>query len=424
MCVQVHGGGSRSVKEWTKVKNSRLITEYNCPNFHFLETNLVSPGAQEFFYTSIPLQIQHLKLSSCHVTSDSLLRILSLCSKSLVYLEILDFSRFESSSSTEVFPGCRQRSGIAFRSLTTLILDDSRSQSSANFPGNKKVQLSSAFLQEVLGRVETLQTICFHGWNPKTCSNIIKTLGSTLPKCLEAVQFLEIACVVDDKLEARKQYAFLKHMEWVHLPNLRNLEVSFDLSFEACPVENYLDKALIERLTNGLAVLVEGANKTLVNVVLLNCPVSNGVFRNGVRSFPKLCSVTTTGCLITKLDDDDNNNPISEVTSEVPLRQRREGQHTLAFPVISESSVASTSDESQPEIVDLTTLTRVDVYLCACGLLLFVAFVHFGLRYLFGTFQPWTLDNIEAIIFAIVIFCVFKGSELRTLWLSNDTCIL
>ncbi|CAL8095650.1 unnamed protein product [Orchesella dallaii] len=393
--VQVDTSKLNIKLEWAKLRLLRLITQYNCPNFHIVKTNLLSSEALNFFQSSVRHQMKYLKITECQISNEILLHILACTARNLEYLEIHDFSKVVPSSGN-LFPN--ERRGPYLFNLKTIILDNRTVHEDLESLPNDDANLAPTFLRKVLEKSVNLECIGLFEWNTINCLRYMKVLSSLPPGNLDNVQTLEMSCVLDDSLDCTNHYDFLNELQWVHLPNLKRLTVYCDTRLEFAPA---LSRSNIMEFTKSLAILIEGAAETLEVLELINCPVSNQVFRIGMNSFPNLSKVDTTGSLITKLDPNGNAGSNQKmIRRKKPRRIQIEGQ-------VENVSRSGETDDKTPVV------TRYEVYKILCGIIIAVILIYFGTTSIFGAHVATML---QVFIFSVIVFCFHESSEVAALW--------
>ncbi|ODM96761.1 hypothetical protein Ocin01_09920 [Orchesella cincta] len=375
--IQIDALQTNAKLEWVRLRLLRLITLYNCPNFHIVKTSLLSSEALDFFQSSVRYQMKYLKITKCQMSTEVLLHILACTAKHLGHLEIRDFSQFVQSSGN-LFP--KERRGPNLSNLKTIILDNNAFSDDTQISSEGDDQVSLSFVKKVLEKSINLESIGLLGWNATSCHHYVKVLAALPPGNLDNVQTFSLSCNVDIALNIKSQYDFLRELQWIRLPNLTRLTIDCNLPLE---LATGLTGSMIEDFTKSLAILLEGATETLEMLELINCPVTNEVLRIGMNSFPNLSKVDTSGSMITKLDPNGNATP----RYKIPL-QRKPGKS----PVKSQIRYAARLEETDGGTPEST---RYEVYEILCGIILAAMLIHFGAT---SVFRPHFATMMEIVI--------------------------
>lgn len=401
-------------KEWAQLRLDNLISRFCCPNFHFVKTDLDVPWAMEFFQSSVRHQIKILKLTKCSITMQALLHVLACCGRKLEHLEIVEFPKYKSSPAEDIHQA-RSPPNLSLPSLVTVILHEQSSLTTRN--ENKAI--SSDFynlLHIIVSGSQCMEKIVLAELSAKTCHRITKLLGSVYPDKLQSVEMLEILCRIDRDLSAKQQYEWLRQFGWIQLPNLRKLAIKFDKDGPQ------LNQDVIRQMAESIGVFIEGSRETLECIELVNCPVSNNVFKGGIDSFPSLRHVNTRDSFVTKLQQKPNNQespPVYEYfNGNVNRRRRRESsQNCLAQDEenTNDSYSKASSVIQQRCSAEAMRSRRVEVYKLMCTALVVFSVTHMLLNCAFGC-GSHIVTKLEAILIAFIALWITKRDEISEMW--------
>lgn len=401
-------------KEWAQLGLDNLIARYCCPNFHFVKTDLLVPWAMEFFQCSVRHQIKMLKLTKCSITVQALLHVLVCCGRNLEHLEIADFSKYKGSTSEDIHQ-TRSPPNISLPSLFTVILQE---QCSSTARSENKTVSSELYnlLRVIISGSQSLEKIVLMELSAKTCQRITKLLGSVYPDKLQCVEMLEISCRVDKDVTAKQQYEWLRQFGWMHLPNLRKLAIKFDK--DGPP----LTQDEVQQMTGNICTFIEGSRETLECIELVNCPVSNNVFKGGIDSFPSLRHVNTRDSFITKLQQRPNNEespPVYEYfNGNRQRRQRNSSRNCLADEEVNTDESLHVASSFIPQRRSAEAMRRrIEIYKSICTALVVFSITHMILNWAFGC-GSHIVSKLEAILVAFTALWINKGQEITERWSS------
>jgi len=197
-----------------------------------------------------------------------------------------------------------------------------------------------------------------------------------------------------------EQYVFIKGLEFIELPSLREFAIRFDRELDAAAG---LTAVIVEDLTHSLATFLESTVDNLEVLELCNCPVSSGIFGQRMSVFSRLFRVNTRGSFVAELNRHDVNNNPKE------LQQAPEVQDLRSL---------ESSRSSIPPVATLPEVSgsglRMEIYTMLSIFIFFSILVHLGFSIIFDKY-PSIVRKLETLTFVCGVLWMSHGSGAQRL---------